>query len=328
MDSRDLPVAYPESFILESKEQDDVLNRIFTNRMHPKYYSEKAGIMGDQPVDGTVTYTLDEYGYRTTNSNFGQNDLVFIGCSQTFGYGVSLEAIWGEQLSNMLEMPATNLARPGVGTASLVDSLFIYLANFKKPKKIYALFPDLGRTDVLVAKGVHTSSNEPVLFPGREEALYHSVVWNNERDLCLFPAHIIKNEHKVKISKRPYETEEVYSFDDAVYKNMRAILQLEIMCEIADIEFLWGTWDNGFAATLDKAMSLGYRFKNYVEVSSMDWVTSTGDYVEIDCHREAEEQYKEFFHVGCDRNAHMGAHHHIHVAEAFYNEIKRRGLNE
>lgn len=316
-----------------SGKKNDILNRYFTTSMEQEDYSWDATSRirhRDDSFDVTeygekVYYEWNQYAYRNTNDSFGKNKILYTGCSQTYGFGVSVDAIWGEQLSKIIGDSATNLGRPGAGIASLVDSVYNYLDNFDKPDRIYALFPGLNRVDLAITKGNHQSADrESCPFRNKNRGAYHSEVSDESGEFALFQSHIYRDHEQPKVAKKPFQVENIYPYSDAAYKNIRAIIQLEVACKVAGIDFMWSTWGSDFIATIDKALELGYEFKNYVDVGSRDWTSHDGKYLDLGCHTEYEEKYRGYFYEGCDTNTHMGAHHHIHVAEAFYNKTRQK----
>jgi hypothetical protein len=275
---------------------------------------------GGQPDgDGLVTYTLNSYGYRANKFDFGESEILYTGCSQTYGRGVKMDSVWGELIASKLGKSATNIGRDGAGIASLVDSVYIYLANNKKPEKIYALFPDLGRSDIIINKKYAATQDAKSMFSSSRSytPLYHSGVVDHNFGLALSGIHVLKNKYKTKIAKSPYAVEDVYPYEDSMYKNIRAIKQLETLCNLLGIELIWSTWDAGFEKSIEKLQSIGYEFKNYVPTGCSAWVKHNGEYPKLDCHSDLEAEHAGYFHIGCDKIGHIGAHHHIHISEVF-----------
>lgn len=92
---------------------------------------------------------VNNFGFRCADFSKDEDRDVILagGCSVTFGMGLYEDEIWPSLLHKKIKNSVLyNISRPGWSTFQIIDKIFLYLHNFKKPKEIYILLPDEGRT--------------------------------------------------------------------------------------------------------------------------------------------------------------------------------------
>jgi hypothetical protein len=292
-------------------------------------------------VDPINEYKVDKYGFR---SEIAAADILVAGCSYTFGIGVPKETTWGSVVGRGLGSSVASVAIPGASIAYIVEQIYIYFRTYDHPKKLFCLFPDLGRLPVVV-DGLILS--EADMGPGHGDGL--CTVHTSDRHDLKAPKYL----------KKPYPITYTTTSENAAYWSVRAIRGLEQYCSAAGIEFIWSTWDEYFnnVAThmsIDKDVSFNnyfnvYEFEcdHYKKDNGIDKETifksrdslgvceahhkSIDCSCGLDCHSELLDLYgPKNFHLGADTlrgadHAHPGIHLQAHFGEAFLKQIKHKG---
>jgi len=81
---------------------------------------------------GTVYADVNSLGYRSPE--FDNAELVYAGCSQTFGIGLpERDLIWGSRVATAMGVSYANISGPGWSTEKVVRMIFAYLAKNKNP---------------------------------------------------------------------------------------------------------------------------------------------------------------------------------------------------
>lgn len=266
-------------------------------------------------------YSSNESGFRSAEFSSG-TDLVFAGCSYTYGSGVPEEAIWGNVVADSLGLTKSNISLPGVGADWIVESLFTYFRNFGNPKYIFCLLPPEFRVSVPVDGKVLTSNE------------YSS----NQTKVHKLSATWYENQNK-KYAKSPFNVEDVITEDFAMYRSIRSIRMLEQYCKSNNIKLIWTTFEKN--SWYKRLMKTEFSFDNFFDLEEYLFDTKViedgktryklnkgHDGVELDCHAEYVDIWPNNFNAGLDigngeGGVHPGTHYHLHVAEAFLAELEK-----
>ena len=109
------------------------------------------------PEDGTNSYKVNKHQYRS--KEFEKDaDLLFAGCSITYGEGVVEPAIWGNIIASKLNMNAFNIGISGASVHLIVNNLFNYFKEFGNPKNLICMFPDFLRMQ-MYSNSAHMKSD-------------------------------------------------------------------------------------------------------------------------------------------------------------------------
>lgn len=282
---------------------------------------KKDGPWGSRPLKGNdfgdliTDYSegLNSFNYRSPE--FTNNpDIVFAGCSVSFGIGVPASATWTESVARHLNSQSyVSLAWPGVSANKIVFTIFKYLFTYGKPKKIYALFPDPYRisavTDVEYAFGAS----------GDSTSRFHPT-----------ELHLARNKklELAKYSKRPHDLEKILIPEVGFRSAIEAIHSLEVLCKIAEIDLIWSTWDIHTAAMATVANINNDRcpFPNFSLLPYKSYYSSTipSHVMNKNCMPELYEEYNNHYFYGTDKSRYPGAHAHAHIGEGFIKEIEAR----
>lgn len=315
----------------------------FSDDCHRHVFNGKFFTLGNlggreyyKKVDPVNEYKVDKHGFR---SELAASDILVGGCSLTFGVGVPEKATWGSFIGKTLNSSVASIAIPGASIAWIVEQIYIYFREYGHPKKLFCLFPDLGRLPTIV-DGVVLSKGDAGSANGN---LLYTVHTENDRE-----------EEKPKYLKKPYDVRATTTYENAAYWSVRYIRMLEQYCNSVGIDFIWSTWDFS-EVTHQLTNSDEFGFDNYFNVYDFNcnnYKKENGIDKEIifksiddrdacfaqhrgvecscglDCHSNLLDVYgSKNFYSGTDtlrgaQYAHPGIHFHAHVAEAFLSQIK------
>jgi hypothetical protein len=288
------------------------------------------------PDENKNPYVVNSHAYRSPE--FEKNaDLLYAGCSITYGEGVVESGIWGNIISSKLNMKAFNMGMPGGSVHFIVNNLFNYFKQFGNPKNLICMFPDFLRME-MYSNYSHMRSDL-----NSTRGKYLSGYQNY---------HLLLNESDpyAKISKQPHIASEVIPKELALSLSLQHIKFLEMYCFEAGINFLWGTWAEEEETYILKNE---LEFKNFVNLKNNLWHKEIKDQrkslvhkstnerdlcrrllepcknLEI-CHEDEKNIYGKNFDLAFDigmknlqfRHGHVGVHQHIHWAEEFIKKMK------
>jgi hypothetical protein len=277
------------------------------------------------PDETKNPYATNSIGYRS-DEFVETRDIVFAGCSQTWGEGVVFDGIWGNILSKSLNKKSYNL---GISTRSpqfIVKNIISFCKEYGNPKVIFCLFPDFMRfqmkSDISFMIGKYSPNN----ISGRHE---YPVI------------NKTSPEKNTKYSKAPHLAEDMIPSEFIFSINLDYIHMLEFYCELNNIKLFWGTWEPWQDSYLYRNID-SIDFKNYVCLEQEKWNTPLGykneEFYGDDntytnykrCHEEYREKYGKNFGFPMDTNpkngeGHMAVHKHIHIAEKFEEAFKNAG---
>ena len=273
-------------------------------------------IVGETLVDVNTIYKTNSYGYR--DSEIQRTDIVFSGCSFTFGIGVQEKHRWSNFIINKTQKTGTNLGIPGGSTITNILNFFAYCKEFGNPESALFLFPNFER----------------LTFPGTFSFLNNELYSKTTKPILALQTFDLSHKYqrnlgdldKPKELKSPYSFEDVISLDIAYWINLNLINILESYCLSNNIKLFWSAWDE-HAVKLIRNIKLvdNNAFLYYVESDVESWKykkhINTTIYSNANCHIEIEKQIGDSFHRGLDvergTGIHPGVHQHIHFANTF-----------
>lgn len=159
-------------------------------------------------------FDLNSEGYRTKEFIINE-DLLALGCSQTFGWGIDKDQSWPEIISNKFNISVTNLSLPGDSVMGQVLRAFEYFKIYGNPKRIVGLFP-INR----------------ILFPSS---------FHNPHDIITWDLH--GHTGPDKFSQIPHTPDKVFNIEVCQIQNYMFISMLEQYCRSNNIKFFYTFWD-------------------------------------------------------------------------------------
>jgi hypothetical protein len=107
-----------------------------------------------------IDLKLYEFPFEPKNNNKEKLNVLFSGCSITYGESIEKKDVWAwkvcEKIKNELKIDCeyNNVAAPGMSISESIDQVFRYCYNYGNPDVIFILFPGYGRDIKYVNKEV------------------------------------------------------------------------------------------------------------------------------------------------------------------------------
>jgi len=273
-------------------------------------------MLGETLVDVNTIYKTNSYGYR--DSEIKKTDIVFSGCSFTFGIGVKENYRWTNLITNKTNKTGTNLGIPGGSIITNILNFFAYCKEFGNPEYALFLFPNFER---LTLPGTFSFLNSERYYKKPNPVLTLQTF-----DLSHKYQRNLGDLDKPKRIESPYFFEDTISLDIAYWINMKLINILELYCLSNNIILHWSVWDE-HAIKLIRNIKIIDKdaFLFYLQSDSELWHyqknINTSVYTGENCHSEIEKDVGDSFHKGLDiergTGIHPGVHQHIHFANTF-----------
>ena len=226
------------------------------------------------------------YDLQLNSNNFrskeftGEDELMFLGCSNTFGFELELQYTWPKIVADELGKSFVNLASGGDSAFGQVSKAFLYFREYGNPKIIFASFP-MTRLEVPLIKDVWEHKNYDPNGIAR--------LWINRDDFR-------------KISKSPYNPVEIIPTEFALFLSHYAVLMLDQYCKSNNIIFVWNAWDSLYINN-SVLNQINKNFDNYCL-----------SYDPVYCNIHNDMKSYDTFDYARD-NLHWGIHKNIHLAE-------------
>lgn len=243
-----------------------------------------------------IPYSINSYGYRC-NEFFDQNILI-LGCSQTWGDGMLLEETWPYLLSKKIGFDYINLAKGGDSIQGQTVKSFKFFKDFYNPNYIFAIFPIL-RLEIPSIDNLFNVEQREI----------NQVIFSNDD---------IK-----KFSKFPHNAKDVISEEFAIFYNLIFINLLEQYCESNGIKLFWTIWNDGYYDyNIFKHIYKNINSKNFFIQENSFW--NIPNSISPQCH--LNYIHNQLFNDAADRRSngpHWGLHVHMHIAEMMYDQYKK-----
>lgn len=269
----------------------------------------------------TVQYGINSFGYRSKEFN-KDNEVLILGCSQTFGSGMHNEFTWPEIFCKSINKSYSRIAMPGDSINGQVYKAFRYFEEIGNPKIVLGAFP-LFRIEYTKVPGVFGSSEQLKEKP--------------QNKLSINIAYMHRNQN-IKLSEMPYDPEYILPQEFAIFYNFMFLKMLEQYCESHGIKFIWTIYDDD---DIEIIMQRSRRvLKNYLKTSilvrELNYLKRKSD-EELDenlminkiKHKECYKEFKDhkLYDWAADYNyslnlGHWGIHMHQHIADLFIERYK------
>jgi hypothetical protein len=280
-----------------------------------EYYLDKDGnkfYYKDHPdynLFSKKEYSINRKLYRGKDFIVDEpSEVLVAGCSQTWGTGLPDNLIWPSLLQEKLKTNGIdNLAQPGKSIRGIVETIFTYFKEIGHPEKIFILLPPLWRFRLPRTPGVFVSSEEH----------------NND---ILIDGNVF-SQNDSKYYKLPLILQEVITEEIAYDQSLMSLRLLEQYCKQFKIFLRYGFWEPDDNLFFSEIANKNQYYEGYTFIDS-EWFNKNffkGKHP--DCHKELANDvgYRMFWEQANDyshhKNAHIGAHASIHIAEKFYEEV-------
>jgi len=299
--------------------EEDVVDRLFFNNIDVPHSSTEYKILTEDNliVSSESFYNLNSLQYRSEEF-YNSPDIIFSGCSFTYGMGLKNESLWTDILGKKINKKYINLALPGKSVSSIINNLYSYFREYGNPEYVFCLFPDFDRFELPINKHIIISERNV------SSSKYNSSPINKEYSIDgsgYIEDIIITNTNlseKPKYSEKPHLAENILSIDITYWTAIKNILAFEQYCAAAKIKFYWTTWDKDLNLAINQIKDkYSNQYSNFILLDE--------GYDDL-CHNEELASNTLLWDRAGDRDrgidyAHPGVHFHIHVAEAFYRSL-------
>lgn len=271
------------------------------HRILPDGYLEMDNVGDPKIVDGPVFhYFINQQGFRSSHfDTLDRNkvNILFGGCSWTFGEGLPEEHTWVRLLTDKMDTihpdkRATyhNTGYMGSSISLIVKNLIGFCKQYGDPEYMFVCFPDVAR----------------------------SIYWSEyqERYIKMFPSI---NQFRQKMSPEQAEYSKNYIHENNIMYAADYIRYLEDYCKWKGIKLLWNTWHAG---ELEMWYQIG--FENLIDMQHGEtWRPSYWDQSRPFPHENVKNL--PYWVIGRD-DAHPGTCWTTTQAEMFFQEVMRRWL--
>jgi len=293
----------PEIYANSNVIPEDIKDVEFEGR----YFLCKENVTGEKiVVEGPdFLYKLNQDGFRSTDFlefDKNKNNILFAGCSITFGQGLPEDLVWPQVLMSSLvsqnpeeDFASYNIGIPGIGIFAIYKNILAFIESVGTPNKIFVLFPNISRG---------------FIYSDERSDFIHSDM-HSDKDL---------DSHDYKYIKGYQHMEQLLTV-------VTLINSLEYLCYSLNIELMWSTWEFDGNALFNEL-----NFKNFVTFKEDPWekYVSPFQFNKNRANREAifkKYNKRSLPYWTSARDGHPGACFMQNVANNFLKEIKNEDIN-
>lgn len=189
-------------------------------------------------------YVINNLGFRSeTFSTLDKNkfNILYAGCSQTFGTGLPIDLIWHSHLTKQIdkivskEIQTYNLGMTGASIQYICRTINTFIDTYGKPDAVFILLPNISRD------------------------LSYSTIFKSFRHMDFENIKYIFST----ISRSPYNIWYTirYKHEDKLMQSMTNLAMLESICKAYGIDLYWASW-----AGNEKEIYKKFKFKYYVDL--------------------------------------------------------------
>jgi hypothetical protein len=273
----------------------------------------------------TLEYKYNNYGVRGEDFD-APAEIITLGCSQTFGWGLPQNYIWPELISNLTNKNVHNLGQNGDSVQGQVFKAFKYFEEIGNPKVIIGLFPS-SRVEMPTIRGVFEDTSPLNYRLSTPKKVIQTIFLKNETE-------------PVKYSKLPHNPIEVIPEEVGLFYSFTFIQMLEQYCKEKNIILMWTFWDDKWfidyvKETAQEALT-NYVNKDdeifyYLGSECLNGRNELDTKIDLTCHQNNKDIFNHplYTHAAdCDHTSgnagHFSIHSHIHIADMFYEEYLKR----
>lgn len=269
-----------------------------------------------------IPYDLNGFGYRSKKFD-KDNEVLILGCSQTFGLGMHDAFTWPEIFCKSINKKYSRIAAPGDSINGQVYKAFNYFEEIGHPKIVVGIFPIFRLEYTKIINKFITQAD----------------LKKEEKDQNPIGIAYIIEDYNIKISQMPYDPQFVLPQEFLVFYNFMFLKMLEQYCESHGIKFIWSIYDDH---DIDFILESNPKtLKNYLKTSHLTTELeflkkerNTSEIIEKIKENELkhEQCYQEFkdhklYNWAADFDkknyiGHWGIHLHHHIADLVIERYK------
>jgi hypothetical protein len=298
------------------KEQPNDFINFARNKINKNFISGRLDRNSLKPnqywVSNSIEYSVNSFGYR--GGEFEKNvDLLTMGCSNTWGHGIPLDATWPEMLRSEKIKTINSIACNGDSAMGQVIKFFHYVKLFGNPKNLVAVIPAYRMEFPLESGKWHISNKEKT----------YTIINDNIASLVLSDPH---DENFKDYLTAPYDPNDLLTKDVTRYFTHTFIDILESYCHMFGINFKYTIWERDYRVfekdDYDNSL-LQYMESTKPNFFTWDYPRETQFITEyeksLNCHDEYKDHpqfYRASDFIEGKKIGHWGLHNNLHLAEA------------
>jgi hypothetical protein len=172
-------------------------------------------------IKDDILYTLNKQYFRSDSFEKFNNEninILYAGCSFTFGMGIPDDFLWTNLLTNKIQettdkkVDPYNIGFRGFSNYLIIKNIMSFIRNYGKPDYIFALFPDCARDFIFN----DFDNNYGYVFPR----------FFNAKGSSKFEVNYTKN----------------FTYETNIMRSSDMIKHLEDFCYFANIKLYWTSW--------------------------------------------------------------------------------------
>ena len=299
------------------KENDDNFINFAQNKQNRNFMSSSLDRNSLGPnsswSNGEISYTVNEFGYRTFDEFQKNTDLLVMGCSNTWGHGLPREATWPEMLRSENIKTINSIASNGDSAMGQVIKFFHYVKMFGNPKNVVGVFPSSRMEFPLESGRWHISNKEKT----------YTLINDDVASIIVSDPH---DENFKEYLTAPYDPNDLLTKDVTRYFTHTFIDILETYCEMFGINFKYTIWEREYRVFEDDDYNnsvLEYMEKTKPNFFTWYYPRETKNITEnernLKCHSEYSNHpqfYRASDFIEGKKVGHFGMHNNLHLAEA------------
>lgn len=167
---------------------------------------------------------------------FDNNEILTLGCSQTWGYAMDYEFLWPTLIMNKFKKNVSNIAIPGDSLQSQIIKAFAYFKEVGHPKIIIGVLP-FSRFEFPYIKN-------KIIFKTMQPHIPTPKMLNSFVANAYVSYRLDEYDTKTTYTKTPHILDEIFTIEMAMFYNDSFISILEQYCKANDIKLIWTFWEN------------------------------------------------------------------------------------
>lgn len=295
------PIVDPKSLEINSlpKKQEILTNKIYSHIKDEYCFTNLGfnpiGKYFTKSVDSSdlILYKLNKHFFRSQHfKNLNQEDIniLYTGCSWTFGSGLPENLMWTNFLTNKIQseninkkVESFNVALPGAPIFSVIKNAMSFIRNYGKPTYIFMIVPPVSR-DLLY---------DPE-FNEYFQTVVHRNYFEEEGTRRFFLDYVINHRH-----------------ENSILKAVETIKMFEDFCNAADIKLIWTNWHYPESRIYEEI-----DFNNYMK-SDQNFRQLKQGWSKDDTPYYDNPKKMDYWEVAQDDN-HPGSCWSLHISDKFF----------
>jgi len=266
---------------------------------------------------------VNSLGYR--GPEFGESEILTLGCSQTWGTSLDEKYLWPSLIHNKVKKTYNNLAVPGDSVQSQTIKAFNYFKEYGNPKLIIGIFAFARLEFPYISDTMVFSSLQPRPNCGNCSPKTCNGIHINVADMY-FDYDLNETKNKISFTKTPHDLKEIFPVELALYYNNIFISILEQYCKSHGIDFIWSFWE-AVDPVLDNLLKERYGGYFSFPLEIHNKMINSNNLKDEYFVSLFDKHVKNDFFMFAQDGRHFGIGKHIFIADSIYNKMQNGGKN-